>query len=175
VARVSLLHRGRTASAVATILSVHDPKFNLAGNPYGDGGRSPVGEKIRVRVRPDGQPAFESEAHVRSGSSFPLEGHDTYVLFDPESPDHCEIDYERLSTEFGETSLASFPPSASDDGAKGGAGSGTSTEQSEPAPEAAPDEMVDGLAKLGVLHANGTLTDEEFTAAKARLLAPDGS
>ena len=43
-----------------------------------------------------------------------------------------------------------------------------------PAPAAAPtapqgDEMAQ-LSKLGELHANGVLTDEEFTAAKAKIL-----
>jgi hypothetical protein len=40
-------------------------------------------------------------------------------------------------------------------------------------PAAAPpqDDLVDKLTKLGELHANGILTDEEFAAQKAKLLA----
>jgi hypothetical protein len=44
-----------------------------------------------------------------------------------------------------------------------------------PAPPAAPaapaaDDLTGQLQRLGDLHAAGTLTDDEFTAAKARLL-----
>ncbi|MCW1804361.1 SHOCT domain-containing protein [Brachybacterium squillarum] len=39
-----------------------------------------------------------------------------------------------------------------------------------PAPAAAPARMVEMLSQLGSLHAAGVLTDEEFTAAKGRLL-----
>ena len=43
-----------------------------------------------------------------------------------------------------------------------------------PAPEApaapAADDLTTQLQRLGDLHASGTLTDDEFTAAKARLL-----
>jgi|SRR5579872_3111839 len=41
--------------------------------------------------------------------------------------------------------------------------------QPVPAP-AAPSPMLDQLNQLATLHQDGTLTDEEFTAAKARLL-----
>ena len=34
----------------------------------------------------------------------------------------------------------------------------------------APEPDTDELARLGELHANGTLTDEEFAAAKANIL-----
>lgn len=39
----------------------------------------------------------------------------------------------------------------------------------EPAPAAAPDPYVE-LKKLGELHAEGILTDEEFAAQKAKIL-----
>jgi Short C-terminal domain len=37
-------------------------------------------------------------------------------------------------------------------------------------PEASPTIDYDELQRLGELHANGTLTDEEFAAAKAKIL-----
>jgi hypothetical protein len=37
-------------------------------------------------------------------------------------------------------------------------------------PQASPTIDYDELQRLGELHANGTLTDEEFAAAKARIL-----
>jgi hypothetical protein len=162
---MSLLHRGRTTSALATIVTVHDLKVNIAGNPYGDGGRTPVGETIGVRVKPDGEAEFDSEAHVRHGSSFALEHHDTYVLYDPEHPEHCEIDEKRLETEFGMTNLSCFPDPP-------GAARPDPEPDAEPEPETAADGMVDNLEQLAELHANGTLTDQEFGAAKARLVEP---
>jgi hypothetical protein len=38
-----------------------------------------------------------------------------------------------------------------------------------PAPEGAPSPMIDQLNQLADLHQQGVLTDEEFTAAKAKL------
>lgn len=45
-------------------------------------------------------------------------------------------------------------------------------EPAPPAPPPAPaaDDLTTQLQRLGDLHAAGTLTDDEFTAAKARLL-----
>ena len=40
-----------------------------------------------------------------------------------------------------------------------------------PAPAADPDDMIERLEKLGQLHESGVLTDEEFAAQKARILA----
>ncbi len=41
-----------------------------------------------------------------------------------------------------------------------------------PPPAAAPaDDSMDKLKELGQLHESGVLTDEEFTAAKAKILA----
>lgn len=42
--------------------------------------------------------------------------------------------------------------------------------QPKAAPAAAPPSTADELAKLAKLHESGALTDEEFQAAKARLL-----
>jgi Short C-terminal domain len=38
---------------------------------------------------------------------------------------------------------------------------------------AVPDDPYEAIAKLAELHRSGALTDEEFTTAKARLLARD--
>jgi Short C-terminal domain len=44
--------------------------------------------------------------------------------------------------------------------------------QYAPPPAAAdPDDMIERLEKLGQLHESGVLTDEEFAAQKARILA----
>lgn len=46
-------------------------------------------------------------------------------------------------------------------------------EQAAPPPAAAPagDDLIAKLNQLGQLHASGVLSDEEFAAAKAKLLA----
>ncbi len=47
-----------------------------------------------------------------------------------------------------------------------------SAEQAQAAPEAAPaEDPMDQLTKLAQLHDQGILTDEEFSAQKAKLLA----
>jgi len=42
--------------------------------------------------------------------------------------------------------------------------------QAAPAAQAGPTYDYDELKRLGELHANGTLTDDEFASAKARIL-----
>ena len=44
------------------------------------------------------------------------------------------------------------------------------TEGNEAAPAPPPSDPVDQLAQLAQLHASGGLTDEEFAAAKAKIL-----
>lgn len=45
-----------------------------------------------------------------------------------------------------------------------------STEEYETAPAPPPADPVDQLAQLAQLHASGGLTDEEFAAAKAKII-----
>jgi hypothetical protein len=161
---MSRLHRARTEKAQATILSVHDPKFLIDGNPYSGGGRTPIGERIRVRVKPEGGSEFESEAKVRAHSSFAVENRETYVLYDPDAPDRCDIDYERLEQEFGRTELTCFP---APDPVPDSPDAPSSTPESDSAEE---DPIVAGLTQIDVLHKTGGLSDAEFAAAKARLL-----
>ena len=44
-------------------------------------------------------------------------------------------------------------------------------QQYAPPPPPAEDDMLSQLERLGTLHAQGVLTDEEFAAAKAKLLS----
>jgi hypothetical protein len=101
-------------------------------------------------------------------------GHQTYVLYDPEHPEHCDIDRDRLSREFGGKHLLAIPQWVTEEReAKRAEASGNAVAPPEGAsiPASADSDVVGGLAKLGELHANGTLTDAEFAEAKARLLA----
>jgi hypothetical protein len=178
-----LSHRGGTEPALATILSVHDHAVAavIDGNAYTDGGRTPWRERIRVRVKPEGRAEFESEATVRHHSSFACEARDTYVLYDPEHPERCDIDYDRLEKEFGLTNLSCFPSPS--DGVSALHDVPTSVPQSpEPAAESssnqgeAPvdaDPTLDQIARLDELHRSGTLTDAEFAELKSRVIGRD--
>jgi hypothetical protein len=161
---MSRLHRARTEKAQATILSVHDPKFLIDGDPYSGGGRTPIGERIRVRVKPQGGSEFESEARVRAHSSFAVEHRETYVLYDPDAPERCEIDYERLVQEFGYTKLSCFPKPDPKPEPRGPIASTPESDSAGGGP------LVAGLTQLDELHKSGGLSDAEFAAAKARLL-----
>ncbi len=44
------------------------------------------------------------------------------------------------------------------------------TQESDPAPAASSGDMMSELEQLGELHSSGVLTDDEFTAAKAKIL-----
>jgi Short C-terminal domain len=59
--------------------------------------------KVRLRVMPEGQQGFDSEARVWGMDAVQqlAPGRDTYVLYDPEHPSHCDIDRDRLRNEFG--------------------------------------------------------------------------
>jgi hypothetical protein len=178
-----LSHRGHTERAVATIISVHDHTLSslIDGNQYTDDGRTPWRELIRVRVKPEGRGEFDSEATVRHHSSFACEARDTYVLYDPEHPERCDIDYDRLEHEFGLTNLSCFP-SPND----GGSALHTvppatprqparteGTAPSEDPPPSDTDATIEQIARLDKMHRNGTLTDEEFADLKSRVIGRD--
>jgi hypothetical protein len=66
-------------------------------------GKGPsVHSKIRVWVTPDdGGSSFESDASAWGGDEEHLvRGHSTYVRYDPGQRDSCNIDRDRLATEF---------------------------------------------------------------------------
>jgi hypothetical protein len=187
---VTLFGRARTERAVARIVAVHDPKIILDGNPYSGGGRTPIGERVSLRVRPEGGSEFDSEAKIRAHSSFAFENRDTYVLYDPGKPEHCDIDYDRLEEEFGLTKLTCFPiPADGVSALRWGPHAPSTLEPQSSSPVSAPrvgdadpspalqdapsgesDPLVSGLTQLHELHRAGELSDDEFAVAKARLL-----
>jgi hypothetical protein len=131
---------------------------------------------------------LESDASAWGGDEEHLvRGHWTYVLYDPEHPDQCDIDSDRLVKEFGRVDgkkrRTSVPQWVSDEWAKQklepadeqGAEVASSTpiadaaQSAESAPGA--EGMVAGLKDLAQLHAAGALSDAEYAAAKSRLLA----
>jgi Short C-terminal domain len=146
---------------------------------------------LRLRVTPDdGSSVFESGASAWGGDEEHLEeGHETYVRYDPEDREVCDIDRDRLEHEFGRIGhkrRSSIPSWVSDEreAEQRGRADGTLKpgEKYDPLahalvwspedPPAAPpgNDVVTSLKDLAEMHASGTLSDAEFAAAKARLL-----
>jgi hypothetical protein len=116
-----------------------------------------------------------------------VRGHWTYVLYDPEQPDECDVDSDRLVTEFGRVNgkkrRTSVPTWVSDEWTKNtlqpaddqgawAASSAPIAEAAESAESASgSDSLVAGLKDLAQLHAGGALSDAEYADAKSRLLA----
>jgi hypothetical protein len=134
---------------------------------------------LRTVVLSTGLTLFESHVSLwgddiqRMGS-----GRWTYVRYNPDQPEHCEIDKDRLATEFGllynGKQRILIPKEASDEWFKS-----TGTGPDAPQPPAAsppretasaPEGLVADLSRLADLRAAGTLSDAEFTEAKARVL-----
>ncbi len=142
--------------------------------------------KLRVQVTPDdGGSEFESDVGAWGGDQEHLvRGHWTYVLYDPEQPDGCDIDSDRLVKEFGKVDgkkrRTSVPQWVSDEWTKHSldpvderraraAPIADTAQGAESAPGS--DGIVAGLKDLAQLHAGGALSDAEYAEAKSRLLA----
>jgi hypothetical protein len=165
----------RTTSALAWIEGIDGSRLKASTNPGGVG--ESVAATVQLRVVPDGQPEFNSEAHVMGRGDvarlpLPRKGHQTYVLYDPGHPEHCEIDRDRLRREFGDKHRLSIPQWVTEERQTKAAeaADGPAPTPAAPSSVGPADDVIAGLAKLGELHANGTLTDAEFAEAKARLL-----
>ncbi|HEX4107924.1 MAG TPA: SHOCT domain-containing protein [Solirubrobacteraceae bacterium] len=153
---------------------------------YTTGKGASLHSKIRVRVTPDdGGSQFESVASAWGGDQEHLvRGHWTYVLYDREQRDGCDIDGDRLANEFGRDGKkrrTSVPKWVSDEwteeAVKSADGQPTAAPSAEiPRSAESPpgsEDMVAGLKDLAQLHATGALNDVEYAEAKSRLLARD--
>jgi hypothetical protein len=129
---------------------------------------------------PDGGPEVNSKTPKIKGSArqigeigWSLRQVHTYVLYDPGHPSKCEIDTERLDREYGsvdgphgpEHRLAIPIPDQNANIQVLSAEDVTHAQQ-----PAGGDDDVDKLNKLAEMHSSGALSDDEFAAAKARLL-----
>lgn len=157
-----------------------------------------MGAKVRLRVLPDGQPEFDSETRVRGMDAVQqlAVGRETYVLYDPKHPEHCDIDRERLREEFGPrrdghdrvvilTAMqASFEEKMSARASDPAAYAQHRQEmlaraaalQADPAAAqqqatAPRPDIATQLTKLADLRDRGVLSEEEFAAEKAKLLS----
>jgi hypothetical protein len=175
--------------APATVLAISDRGMTVSHNGGHLVADTEVILKTHLRVEPAGESPFEVEKRLRYDQlAMPSAGSQLAVIFNPEDHDELMLDpagpaagvmatvipglgsvQDLLTTvrsakaeaggdrqAMAETLRAQFGGGAAVVG--GGAGFGT------------PPDPLDELAKLGDLHRNGVLTDEEFTAQKRKLL-----
>ena len=137
--------------------------------------------KLNLRVEPDGGEPFEATFKQAFAGTYPMTGWQCKVIYDPADP-------SRIAVVEG----SEAPPGVSHDRAERHAAiraeatqaaiSGNMAEfveqlrtqqaavggqQSAAAPQA---DIADQITKLAALHQQGVLTDDEFQAAKAKLL-----
>jgi len=175
--------------APATVLAISDRGMTVSHNGGHLVADTEVILRTHLRVEPAGEPSFEVTKRLRYDQlAMPSAGSQVAVIFDPEDHDELMLDpagpaagvmatvipglgsvQDLLTTvrsakaeaggdrqAMAETLLAQFGGGATVLG--GGAGFGS------------PPDPLDELAKLGELHRNGVLTDEEFSAQKRKLL-----
>jgi hypothetical protein len=174
---MSLLHRGSKGSvnARAQMTGYHD---GLSSKQY-DGGISQskaLQTTFQMRVVPDdGQPEFASTMSVWGTDADHLRAARwTYVTYDPDKPEHCHLDKDRVGQEFGPLfngrHRVMVPKDVGDGWYRSLAPAADDPAPPEPVPSTEPDGLVAGLSQLANLHAAGTLSDAEFAEAKAQLL-----
>ena len=152
--------------------------------------------RLKLRVEPEGQEAFEVGCRMRFPQmSAPEEGSRIPVIFDPEDRDEIMWDdtpsgigtltgndsvgelLEMAAAGADEQALVDAAMQMFPGAATTGPGGGAVIDlrgQGRPAQEGpAGDPRVADLEKLAALHASGALTNEEYAAAKARLLGGD--
>ncbi len=163
----------RSISARAQ-LSTHHDVGGASIRQDGIGQSSSLHTTFQLRVIPvNGEPEFASQMSVWGNDANHLQpGRWTYVQYDPDHPDRCELDKDRLAKEFDPLydgrRRVMVPKDVSDAWFKSTGADADAPALSEPAPE--PAGLVADLARLADLRAAGTLSEAEFAAAKARLI-----
>ena len=181
--------------AWATILASDEKWRSARGGDTGFGGPTSITDhmKVTLRVEPDGEPTFEATFKQAFDSHIPRPGGRAKVIYDP--ADHSriaimegEVYMPGMSVEKQQRSRARVAEAmaAAESGhmaeyieqrkaeamRSGGLVISGGMVQSAPAPAAAAS-VADQLTKLADLHDRGVLTDAEFQAQKAKLLASD--
>lgn len=174
----------KTVSARAYVLDVHESRL-LRGfstsDPYQQASGKSEHTEFQLRISPpDSGPDFESEASVWGDVGMLRSGRMTYVRYTPDDPGHCDIDIDRLATEFGPTDEGKRRMTIpAERGRRRGATSPVGPRIENRAGVNLPflqqppasDGLATELARLAELHTSGGLTDAEFATAKAQLLA----
>ena len=134
--------------ATGTVLEVNQPMMNtVINNVY-------IRRTMRMRVqRSDGVPPYEANY---SGTfmlgEIPSPGTVFHLRVDPKNPKHFETVDDELAASYS-------PPTAS-----------TFVDYPPATPPASGPAVGDQLQKLAQMHSRGDLTDDEFAAAKRRIL-----
>jgi hypothetical protein len=140
------------AKGVGTVVQVQDTGMTVNDNPR---------VAMTFRIEPlDGEQAFEAtKKSTVSRVQIPRQGERYPVWYDPE--DHDTWAYATIADDNGRAMMRSLFGKAADTFVgMGGAGA------ADPGPTS-----VEQLKQLADLHAQGVLTDDEFAAQKAKLLA----
>ena len=189
-----LKENGRRANA--TVLEVGSRGMTITHGNEAIVANTQVVLKTRLRVEPDGEPAFEVEERFRySQFDLPSAGTVLPVIYDPDDHDKIMLDDSPaavtqaglsqaglstdqmgLVTQLQQAAAQGMDRNAMRDmakqwGAAHGATiiDGTNGFGGAPAPPA--ESTVDQLEKLAALRDRGVLTDAEFEAQKARILS----
>jgi hypothetical protein len=190
--RKKLEAHGRIASAV--VLEISDSGMAITNGSDGIVANTEVMHKARLRVEPEGEPAFEVHQRFRFPQlAVPGVGSQVSVRYDPDDHDDIMIDGSEaavlatMSTKTG-LDLGGLMSTIRDTKAdhpgdrqamqqallatlgQGTAGFGLPPTAPGAATPGGADPIVQ-LERLAELHASGALTDAEFSAAKARILA----
>jgi hypothetical protein len=177
--------------AWATIVSADEKWRSARGGDSGFGGPSQITDHMRVtlQVEPDGEPTFEVTVKQAFSSHTPRPGGRAQVIYDP-------ADHSRIAIIDGEVYMPGLSVEKQQRSrqrtaeARAAAESGHLAEYIEqrkaeamragavvigspaaPATPPAKPDVVDQLTKLADLRDRGALTEAEFQAQKARLLA----
>ena len=193
-ARRRLEESGRHAPA--QILEVAERGMAITSGPEGLVSSTEVLLKTTLRVEPPGEPAFEVTKRIRYPQlATPVAGMRVTVLYDPDDHDELIIDHtapaapaavggggtggvQDLGAILGVVQAAQQDahgdPQALAAALRERFGSGAVISGPEVVSfggASAPDDRLDQLEQLGRLRASGVLTDDEFAAEKAKLLA----
>ena len=186
--RKKLAAHGRIASAV--VLEISDNGMAITNGSDGLVANTEVLKKARLRVEPEGEAAFEVHQRFRFPQlAVPGVGSHVSVRYDPDDHDQIMIDDSEaavLETMSARTGLdlgglmstirdtkADHPGDrqAMQQALLASLGQGTAAFGSPLTMPGAVADTVSQVERLAALHASGALTDAEFSAAKARILA----
>jgi hypothetical protein len=185
--RKRLEEHGRTASA--TVLEIASRGMTITSGNEQIVANTKVMLKTKLRVEPDGEPAFEVEERFRySQFAIPAAGSVVAVVYDPDDHDKVMLsedpvavtqaamtqagmssDQMDLITRLTQAQAAGVDREAMRDMAQqwGAAHGATIINGSG----AAPESQVDQLEKLADLRDRGILTEAEFLDQKAKILS----
>jgi hypothetical protein len=139
--------------------------------------------RVSLKVEPDGQEPFEATFSQAFKGSIPMKGWQCKVIYDPSDPSKIAIQEDSITPpgiDHDRAERAAVTRKEMMEAARIGgfvmvdgqvvSGGGVPGMPSAPATAPKPD-LVDQLTKLADLRDRGVLTDAEFEAQKAKLLA----